>query len=451
MDPQKLRAWWSHRQGLDGNLEGKSPAEVLEQTGWARSIGGASPYLTLFARAATSRAAADAAVAALQIQELPSARGCTYVLPSSDYALGLIAGQGFADEVKTARKLGVTEDEIERLCEAIVRALQGGPLEPDRLREAAGNAVRKLGEEGKKKGLTTTLPAGLGRLQSRGEIRRVPTNGRLDQQRYRYALWRPNPLAKCRLTEEEARTELARRFFRWIGPATMAEFQWYAGLGAKAAKTAVEPLQLKSSGEDSDRLLFDEDLDALRDFKPPRHARYALVSSLDGISHLRRDVHGLLSEEDTRRKVFFERGAKEAGSLSDLENHAILDRGRLVGLWDFDVESASIVWMSSSRRTRTWSRPWHAQRDSCATSWGTRAVSVSTVRKAGRPESKRCAGCRRRNEAPQTPDPSVTRITWVAPSDDSLTARVPGGSATPSSSSAPIPRVAPRGFWTATR
>jgi hypothetical protein len=92
--------------------------------------------------------------------------------------------------------------------------------------------------------------------------------------------------------------------------------------------------------------LFDEDLDALRDFKPPRHARYALVSSLDGISHLRRDVHGLLSEEDTRRKVFFERGAKEAGSLSDLENHAILDRGRLVGLWDFDVESASIVWMS---------------------------------------------------------------------------------------------------------
>ena len=47
---EKLRAWWSHRQGLDGRLVGARPAEVLEQTGWARSVGGVGPYLTLFAR-----------------------------------------------------------------------------------------------------------------------------------------------------------------------------------------------------------------------------------------------------------------------------------------------------------------------------------------------------------------------------------------------------------------
>ena len=34
----------------------------------------------------------------------------------------------------------------------------------------------------------------------------------------------------------ESFTELARRYFRWIGPATLAEFQWFAGLGVKAAK-----------------------------------------------------------------------------------------------------------------------------------------------------------------------------------------------------------------------
>ncbi len=33
----KLRAWWWHRQGLDGSLAGKTPAEVLERAGWARS------------------------------------------------------------------------------------------------------------------------------------------------------------------------------------------------------------------------------------------------------------------------------------------------------------------------------------------------------------------------------------------------------------------------------
>ncbi len=77
----RLRAWWWHRQGLDGRLDGAPPAEVLERTGWARSVGGAGPYLTLFARAGTSREAADTAVAALQIHELPAARGCTYVRP----------------------------------------------------------------------------------------------------------------------------------------------------------------------------------------------------------------------------------------------------------------------------------------------------------------------------------------------------------------------------------
>lgn len=49
MTTEKLRAWWFHRQRLDGRLRGGSAAEVLE--------------------------AADAAVAALEIHELPAARG----------------------------------------------------------------------------------------------------------------------------------------------------------------------------------------------------------------------------------------------------------------------------------------------------------------------------------------------------------------------------------------
>src|SRR4026209_2775294 len=116
MNESKLRAWWSHRQGPDGSLRGKSPAEVLDRSGWARSVGGVGPYLTLFSRAGTSREAADKAVAKLEIHELPTARGCTYVLPASDFALGLKVGQAFGDsDMKTARKLGVTDDEVEKL------------------------------------------------------------------------------------------------------------------------------------------------------------------------------------------------------------------------------------------------------------------------------------------------------------------------------------------------
>ncbi len=242
---EKLRAWYSHRQGLDGSLAGAKPAEVLSRAGWARSVGGSGPYLTLHSRAGTSREAADEAVKKLEIHELPAARNCTYVVPAQDFALALSVGAGFKDgDLRIAAKLGMTEKEIEKLCDAILKALSKDALEPDEIREKVGAAARSLGEEGKKKGMSTTLPMALGQLQTAGEIRRVPVNGRLDQQRYRYALWRPNPLAKFKLKREEAMTELARRYFTWIGPATAAGFQTFSGVDVEASQAAMDPLKL---------------------------------------------------------------------------------------------------------------------------------------------------------------------------------------------------------------
>src|SRR5438309_1340187 len=98
MSENKLRAWWASVQGLDGSLAGKTAAEVLTRAGWARSVGGAAPYLTLFARAGLSRAQIDADVAKAKIHELPSARGCTYVIPECDYAIALTVGRQFSAE-----------------------------------------------------------------------------------------------------------------------------------------------------------------------------------------------------------------------------------------------------------------------------------------------------------------------------------------------------------------
>lgn len=348
-DP-KLQAWRAHRQGLDGALAGRPPAEVLEKTGWARSVGGVGPYLTLFSRAGTSRAAVDAAVAKIAIHELPSARGCAYVVPASDFALALAAGEGFDSEIKVAEKLGVTSKEIDRLCDRILDALGSGPKDPEELRQAVGGAVRNLGEEGKKKGLITTLPVALGRLQPAGEIRRIPVNGRLDQQRYKYALWRPNPRARSKLAKDEVQTELARRYFRWIGPASLAEFQWFSALGVKAAKEAVGPLKLVPFPGDETRWIFPEELDAYRAFQAPRKPQVALVSSLDGISLLRRDLKGLLGPGDEKHKVFGDKTLEPIGGLADLPSHGIFDRGRLIGLWEFDVAAPSLVWMSFERK-----------------------------------------------------------------------------------------------------
>lgn len=347
MNPIKLRAWWSYRQALDGRLQNSTPPEVLSSTGWMRSVGGSGPYLGLHARCGASREAVDAALARADIHELPSARGCTYVLPASDFALGLKAAHPFADSpMKVARKLGVTDAEVDKLGAKIVAALSKGSLEPDAIKEAVGGAVRNLGEAGKKKGVTTTLPLALGRLQAAGEIRRIPTNGRLDQQRYRYARWQPNPLAKFRLSEGEVCTELAKRFFQWTGAATLTEFQTFAGLGVKASADAVAPLGLVPIENGSPLLATPQQREEFNQFQVPKAANYTLTSCLDGLLLFRRDIKSLLAPEDLDQKFAGEDGCVTGTGLMDLPNNAILDRGRIVGIWEYDPDRASIVWTS---------------------------------------------------------------------------------------------------------
>jgi hypothetical protein len=193
--------------------------------------------------------------------------------------------------------------------------------------------------------MITTLPVALGRLQTRGEIRRVPVGGRLDQQRYKYVRWSPNPLAKSKLSTDDAYVALAREFFRAVGPATMKEFQWYSGLGVKAAKDAVATLGLVAAEPESDRLLLPDDAKTFAKFITPTDPQYALVSSLDAIAAARRDVSTLVDAKDRAAfdKITF--GEKAGANLSDLVAHAIFDRGRLIGYWEFDAETQEVVWM----------------------------------------------------------------------------------------------------------
>jgi hypothetical protein len=190
----------------------------------------------------------------------------------------------------------------------------------------------------------------LGKLQAAGEIRRVPVNGRLDQQRYRYSVWRPNPLETFRMEPEEVATGLAERYFHWIGPATVAEFQWFSALGVKAAKAAIEPLKLVPADEGSALLMLPEDRDRFEAFRAPKEAHYELVSSLDGVTLLKRNTRELMDPEDAGNALFGEKAY--AGGLADLPSHGIFDRGRLVGLWEYDTATESIAWTSFVPKNR---------------------------------------------------------------------------------------------------
>jgi hypothetical protein len=339
-----LRAWWWHRQGLDGGLAGAGPATVLGATGWARSVGGANPYLTLFARTGIIRSEVDSSVAALDIHELPAARGCAYLVPAADFGLALQIGRGAPEaEVATVAKLGVPRAEIDSLCAAVLDAVGDEPLDPAGLKSVLGDAVRNLGEAGRKKGVSTTLPVALGLLQAAGDLRRVPAGGRLDQQRFGYVRWdRP----ESGLTDGEARVEIVRRYLRWTGGASLAHLRWFTGFSAREAKSIVAELEPVDLGDAI--LALPEDAEAFAAFDPPAGPRYSLVASLDAVVLLRRDLPSLLDAAGLDAPVPGD--GRALGRHTDLPDHAIIDRGRVIGLWQYDVDGQRIAWWTYDAR-----------------------------------------------------------------------------------------------------
>jgi Winged helix DNA-binding domain len=352
MDLATLRAWWFDRQGLPFQLKGTSASEVLTRTGWARSVGGSNPYLSLFSRAGISRQDAESATENLDIHELPSARGCTYMVPRQDFQLGLRLAQGDGEnsDVKVAKKfLGVTESELSCLEEAVLGVLGSVPKDPAEIRSEIGDKVRNLGPEGKKRGQTTTLPLALGRLQERGLVRRKSTTGRLDNQHYGYVKWFDLP--QTALPYPEALAELAQKYFDWVGIASLANFQWFAGVSAKSANAAIMglglvPLEPRNESLGGDWMATPEGRESLYSFKRPSEPSISLVTSLDGLFLHRRDIKNLVEEADLGRKMQGDRALYELGKVMDLSHNAIVDRGQIVGLWEFDPENGQIAYHS---------------------------------------------------------------------------------------------------------
>ena len=226
--------------------------------------------------------------------------------------------------------LGVTDLEIDTLCAAILTALRGAPLHPGQLKVAIGGAVRDLGAEGKRRGQATTLSLGLGKLQSGGKIRRIPFSGRIDQQRFSYALW-------DQIVDDSAEpfAKLAELFFTWIGPAHVREFQWFSGLGVATSRAAISELDLVDIGRG---LLLPKGLtEEFFAFKVPIQPDVRLLSLLDSLFLLKRTFETLIDDPDIGNKI----GGR---GLSDLEYNVITDRGTIVGVWEYEQRSAQIAY-----------------------------------------------------------------------------------------------------------
>ena len=153
-----------------------SAEEVLDRAGWARSVGGVSPYLTLFSRAGITREQADSDAA--KLEDLRTAERSRLHLCSPRFGLRLGARRRarLHRRNKDSRQAGRHR---KRNRQALRRRGRGAR---ERLRSIPTGCarppvklVRNLGEEGKKKGLTTTLPVA---LEKAAGLRRHPPRSR---------------------------------------------------------------------------------------------------------------------------------------------------------------------------------------------------------------------------------------------------------------------------------
>jgi Winged helix DNA-binding domain len=341
---EKIRAYLAHRQGLL-EFSTKSNREVLRDIGWVRSVGGHNIYMALFARNQCTKQQAEHDAKNHEIYEFASARGCTYFLPKDDFQVGIKAGQGFNDasSLRTAKtKLGYTDENHAELKAGILRALKKGALDTNGIKKELGELIINFGEVGKKVGQTTSLSLGLLSLQAEAQIRRVPKDWALEAQSYQYELFSNAPNVTNSYGKDQCYADLAERYWNWIGLANLTHFQWFSGLGVGAAKKATEGLNLVPV-EGADLLIHADNLDEFREFEVPKDPVYRLVMALDSFFLLRREVESFFDPKDLVGQGPNEKRGGALVASYDLRNHAIIDRGRIIGLWEYEVSSQSLV------------------------------------------------------------------------------------------------------------
>lgn len=346
VDSSKLREFRMRLQSIeDGCSHTPLLSGQLVTNGWIRGVGSCTPYIHFFTRGGRTREDVDQAVANLDIHELPAARGCTYIVPKHHFALALALAQHPSDEPKMdtgERKLGFTWEQIDSLKAAVLDALKSGPADPGQLKEALGDKVKSYGADGKKYGITTDLPGTLQRLQKEGKIRRIPLDGRLDNERYAYALWPDNPLDGFSFSKPEVQAQLAEVYAYSTSPFTLEEFLWFSGFSKRDAVAALQADKISSY--DEGYYIHKDNIEIFEEFQADPKPNPQFLTCLDNLILLTRNLALHIDETDHPLIAQIEGKAFATGGLADLANHPIFDRGRLVGLWAYDEPNQELVY-----------------------------------------------------------------------------------------------------------
>lgn len=348
---RRARAIWWHKQGL-GSRKPASAEEAIQSAGWAYTAGGTGPYLALLARGTGPADLNGAVFDRESLLEASSVRGAKMLVPREDVALALWASRAaHAREAEKARSAVVPDPEgHEVLRRAIFALLEPGGLTADQIRAALPPGLaRPLGEEARRMGVSSTQAWALHELTSEGLVQRIYGGRRLDSKEYLFR--HMGPLEPAPDTAEGVADALAMRFFTWAGPATIKEFAFFANLSQRDAKAAIGRVGLAPIAIDGEAAWILPDDAALPAEAPePEPGIYAFLPVRDNYLYLRRGLGAFLDDGDGHRVL--PGTDSPLADLSMLPYCAVVESGRLVGVWDWDPETGRVVWLLARRPER---------------------------------------------------------------------------------------------------
>jgi hypothetical protein len=178
----------------------------------------------------------------------------------------------------------------------------------------AGYLTRaELGAELARAGLPAK-PMGLAQTMMYAELEGVICSGPRRGKRFTYALLAERAPADRRLERDEALAELARRYFRSHGPATVRDFVWWSGLRTSDAKRGLELIRARSREVDG--------------------VRYWSVGSARAASSNGRSLVHLLPVYDEYLVAYRDQHAvpRPAYLLGNFQ-HALVIGGQMAGSW----------------------------------------------------------------------------------------------------------------------
>jgi hypothetical protein len=338
-----INSWRMHRQFLDHQYPSKNISELIHSIGWIYSPGCSTPYLSLWARNSSLKAAdLDKLVFDdHKLVQLETLRGCTMLVPRAQASVALrIRTRTFTELSKQARQqMPLNDADMEKLKSAILTALHSGPKTSEQfLRTVPAALIKDFSPELKRIGLMNSLQLAISLLREEGKVLKRQCKKRLDSTEYTYVLTSTvlPDADPYNLRMEEACTQLAAQYFRAEAPARVKDFAWWAGInvtdaikGAAEVKPKLVPIPVE--GTKDEFLISEADIDAFMSFKPPESA-VNFIPYRDTYLKGQREVVNRFVPTEHADKPF----SRWKGKLINDPLATIIFNGRVVGVWEWN-------------------------------------------------------------------------------------------------------------------